>query len=183
MHLSELQSSSTNMSFMTTVSTSSSHVKTRFLVLSDTHSSDPAANNLPNAAYCSPLPKADVLLHCGDLTMLGYLNEYEKTMSVLESIDSELKLVIAGNHDISLDEAYYKRMGRKMHRQRWDEDMPKKAREMWMGERAQRAGVTYLEEGTYSFTLKNGGLLRVYASPYQPEFCVGIFLSLVHIYG
>lgn len=157
-----------------TVSTSSSHVKTRFLVISDTHSSDPATNNLPNAAYRSPLPKADVLLHCGDLTMIGHLDEYEKTMSVLENIDSELKLVIAGNHDISLDESYYKRIGRKMHGRKWDEDMPRKARDMWTGERARKAGVTYLEEGTYSFTLKNGGLLRVYASPYQPEFCVGI---------
>jgi hypothetical protein len=43
----------------------------------------------------------------------------------------------------------------------YDENMPAKAREMWLGERAKRAGVTYLEEGTYAFALKNGARLRV----------------------
>lgn len=42
-----------------------------------------------------------------------------------------------------------------------DELMPVKARAMWKGERAKRAGVTYLEEGTYTFNLKNGAKLRV----------------------
>lgn len=160
--------------------TNATNVKTRFLVLSDTHASDPAQNGSNNGApYRPPLPKADVLLHCGDLTMLGHLNEYEATMTMLESIDAELKLVIAGNHDISLDETYYTRMGERMQgKRRWDADMPRKARQMWLGERAQRAGVTYLEEGHYNFTLKNGGLLRVYASPYQPEFCVSTCKSL-----
>jgi len=49
-----------------------------------------------------------------------------------------------------------------MHnRNGYDENMPAKAREMWLGERAKRAGVTYLAEGTYTFTLKNGAKLRV----------------------
>lgn len=78
-------------------------MKTRFLVISDTHSSSPEENaSNDDIAFRPPLPKADVLLHCGDLTMVGLLNEYEKTLDMLESIDAELKLVIAGNHDISL---------------------------------------------------------------------------------
>lgn len=49
-----------------------------------------------------------------------------------------------------------------MHKNRgYDENMPAKAREMWLGERAKRAGVTYLEEGTHAFTLSNGAKLRV----------------------
>jgi hypothetical protein len=49
-----------------------------------------------------------------------------------------------------------------MHNSRgYDEDMPAKAREMWLGDRAKRAGVTYLEEGTHAFTLANGAKLRV----------------------
>ncbi|KAF9698436.1 hypothetical protein EKO04_003389 [Ascochyta lentis] len=152
--------------------TQTTHVKTRFLVISDTHASEPAQNvSNYDAPYRPPLPKADVLLHCGDLTMLGHLEEYEKTLTMLESIDAGVKLVIAGNHDITLDEVYYARMGPRMHGKRWDKDLPGKARAMWLGERAKRAGVTYLEEGSHSFTLANGGLLRVYASPYQPEFC------------
>ncbi|KAH8717079.1 ser/Thr protein phosphatase family protein-like protein [Phaeosphaeriaceae sp. PMI808] len=148
-------------------------VKTRFLIISDTHSASPEqniANN--NVAFRPPLPKADVLLHCGDLTIIGHLREYEKTLDMLQHIDADLKLVIAGNHDISLDEVYYRRKGPYMHGANgYDEALPGKAREMWLGERARQAGVTYLEEGTHTFTLTNGARLRVYASPYQPEFC------------
>jgi len=123
-------------------------------------------------AFRTPLPTADVLLHCGDLTMIGHVHEYEKTLGMLGDIKADLKLVIAGNHDISLDENYYQRKGAYMHQHRgYDPDLPRKAREMWLGERARRAGVTYLEEGTHIFTLANGARLRVYASPYQPEFC------------
>jgi predicted phosphodiesterase len=138
-------------------------IKTRFLIISDTHSASPAqniANN--NAAFRPPLPKADVLLHCGDLTMVGHLHEYEKTLDMLEGIDADLKLVIAGNHDISLDEIYYARKGQYMHkREGYREDLPARAKDMWMGDRAKRAGVTYLEEGTHTFTLKNGAKLSV----------------------
>lgn len=31
--------------------------------------------------------------------------------------------------------------------------------------------MTYLEEGTYTFTLNSGARFTVYASPYTPEFC------------
>jgi hypothetical protein len=95
--------------------------------------------------------------------MIGTLLEYEKTLDLLGSIDADLKLVIAGNHDISLDEVYYRRKGQSMQRHTggYSEDLPAKARELWLGERAKSAGVTYLEEGTHSFTLKNGARLRV----------------------
>lgn len=139
------------------------HVKTRFLVISDTHSASPEQNvNRNGAPFRPPLPKADVLLHCGDLTMIGLLQEYEKTLDMLGSIDAKLKLVIAGNHDLTLDDVYYQRKGPYMHRSHgFDPQMPAKAKEMWTGERARRAGVTYLEEGTHTFRLANGAQLRV----------------------
>ena len=78
-------------------------ITTRFLIISDTHSASPEQNiGKDDIAFRPPLPEADVLLHCGDLTMLGHLHEYEKTLNMLENIDADLKLVIAGNHDISL---------------------------------------------------------------------------------
>lgn len=156
----------------TTTTTPTTHVKTRFLIISDTHSSNPSQNEQNDAPFRPPLPKADVLLHCGDLTMIGHIDEYKQTLDMLEEIDADLKLVIAGNHDISLDEAYYKRMGAHMQGKRYDADMPRQARELWTGARAKKAGVTYLDEGTHTFTLPNGARLSVYASPYQPEFCV-----------
>jgi len=158
---------------MSTTSTSvtSGHIKSRFLIISDTHSALPSQNIAnDNVSFRPPLPKADVLLHCGDLTMIGHLHEYEKTLDMLETIDADLKLVIAGNHDITLDEEYYARKGLRVDIDEYDRELPAKARNMWTGERARRAGVTYLEEGTHQFTLQNGANLRVYASPYQPEF-------------
>ncbi|KAH7117111.1 Metallo-dependent phosphatase-like protein [Dendryphion nanum] len=155
-------------------------IKTRILIISDTHnaslypsstSSSSSTNAFP-PPFRTPLPTADVLLHCGDLTMVGHLHEYEQTLSMLRSIDAPLKLVIAGNHDISLDSEFYARRGQSMQRLRSpDPDLPRRARELWTGQRAREAGIVYLEEGVYEFGLGNGARLRVYASPYQPEFC------------
>ena len=39
------------------------------------------------------------------------------------------------------------------------------------GDVAKEAGITYLDEGVHTFTLKNGAKFTIYASPYQPEFC------------
>ncbi|KAJ9649331.1 hypothetical protein H2201_004337 [Coniosporium apollinis] len=144
--------------------------KTRILIISDTHSTElnPEDDKRP---FRKPLPKADVLLHCGDLTMIGHLEEYKKAIEMMRNIDAELKLVIAGNHDISLDKDYFEREGMRMHRQKWDRNCSEKALEMWKGDYAKSTGITYLEEGTYEFTISNGAKFSVYASPYQPEFC------------
>ncbi|ORY00389.1 Metallo-dependent phosphatase-like protein [Clohesyomyces aquaticus] len=148
-----------------------SQIKTRFLIISDTHSAVLSTTTPDNVPFRPPLPRADVLLHCGDLTMLGHLHEYEKTLDMLGGIEAELKLVIAGNHDISLDAPFYRRRGQFMHGLKDpDESIPQKARDMWMGPVAKQNGITYLEEGVHHFGLSNGARLKVYASPYQPEF-------------
>ena len=45
------------------------------------------------------LPKADVAIHCGDLTDGSLLEEFRGAIRLLRDIDAPLKLVIAGNHD------------------------------------------------------------------------------------
>lgn len=134
--------------------------KTRILIISDTHSTElnPEDDKRP---FRKPLPKADVLLHCGDLTMIGHLEEYKKAIEMMRNIDAELKLVIAGNHDISLDKDYFEREGMRMHRQKWDRNCSEKALEMWKGDYAKSTGITYLEEGTYEFTISNGAKFSV----------------------
>lgn len=89
---------------------------------------------------------------------------------MLSGIDAELKLVIAGNHDLSLDESHW--------RQRMcEDDEPEDIAEhdnamgIFKGPLAKEAGVTYLEEGLHTFTLKSGAKFTIYTSPYQPEFC------------
>ena len=73
----------------------------RILVLSDTHDTAfPPTSSLPHQ-------KIDVLLHCGDLTMIGGLSNYHSAISNLLSIPAELRLIIPGNHDVSLDPKWW----------------------------------------------------------------------------
>ena len=141
-------------------------VPVRFLIISDTHT-QPLDYETSARAFRHPLPKADVLLHCGDLTTVGNPEEYEETLRMLSAIDAELKLVIAGNHDLTLDRNYRnKSYSVEEERERQD-----KAYEIWTGAQARKAGVTYLDEGHYTFSLKNGAFFSVYASQYTPAFC------------
>ena len=83
----------------------SSSIATRFLVLSDTHDIDFTAGT--SQPLQLPTPKADVLLHCGDLTQVGGVASFKRALKMLGSIDAELKLVIPGNHDLELDKTFW----------------------------------------------------------------------------
>lgn len=139
-------------------------VRTRLLIISDTHTASPRPSTDPTHAYRLPLPKADILLHAGDITTVGYLSEYEKMLDMLKAASAELKLVIPGNHDITLHEEFYvRRTGKDKHVRRGGEGMEdvQKIREMWMGEEARRAGIVYLEEGVRTFELRSGARFTV----------------------
>ncbi|TVY50982.1 Metallophosphoesterase domain-containing protein 1 [Lachnellula cervina] len=136
-------------------------VKTRILILSDTH----GVNALPER-ITQPI---DVVLHCGDLSQGGELDSNRTTIALLSSIDAPLKLVIPGNHDLSLDEKY------------WSENckpqashIPSAARAIWAGKEAQDAGIRLLETGMHRLVLVNGGVLNIYASPGTPVATRGV---------
>ncbi|GES61517.1 Ser/Thr protein phosphatase family protein [Aspergillus terreus] len=93
-------------------------VKTRLCLLSDTHTFPPSTDN--ESPYRHPLPKADILLHAGDLTKVGRRDEHLAMLAMLRDADAELKIVIAGNHDITLDPDYYASVGHLRHRYRTD---------------------------------------------------------------
>ncbi|KAL8921892.1 MAG: hypothetical protein Q9208_005496 [Pyrenodesmia sp. 3 TL-2023] len=145
-------------------------IKTRFTIISDTHTTSPFPPTDTAHAYRSPLPPADVLLHAGDLTNIGYIHEHESAFNTISSASAELKIVIAGNHDITLDEKYYRSTGARFLHRNIPEDTAA-VREIWTGEKAKEKGVVYLEEGVRRFTLRNGATFTIYTSPYQPEFC------------
>jgi Icc-related predicted phosphoesterase len=139
---------------------STSSTTVTFLIVSDTHelelrSTGPFRLN-------SPQEKADVVLHCGDLTENGSIKGYKKALQLLGEINAELKLVIAGNHEISLDKKYFLEEG-------GSTEMHEEALEIMTGSQAKSLGVTYLEEGTHEFTLTNGAKFSIYASPYTPQ--------------
>merc|ERR1711972_1097869 len=83
---------------------------TRFVCFSDTHGlhDDIPANNRP---------AADVLLHAGDFSNTGELEQIESLNSWLDAYPASHKIVIAGNHDITFHESYYLERGaQRFHR-------------------------------------------------------------------
>ncbi|KAL7947224.1 Metallo-dependent phosphatase-like protein [Trichoderma barbatum] len=160
-------------------SPSSASIKTRILILSDTHSTVPQTKEdnpintedeleTPRGKHSAPtgfrypLPEADVVLHCGDLTKRGRPDEIRKTFSMLRELRSPLKLVIAGNHDLVLDERYYG--------EHFDDKQSHYDEVAQIIKEAEQDGVKYLTEGTYTLDLANGSRLRIYASPYTPQY-------------
>ena len=51
-----------------------------------------------------------------------------------------------------------------------DPEDHRKAVELMTGPLAREAGVTYLTEGTHSFTLSTGATFKIWVSPYTPEY-------------
>ena len=145
-------------------------VKTRFLVISDTH----GRNSIPSSNE-----PADVAIHCGDLTMGSTLQEFKAAINLLKQINAPLKLVIAGNHDFTLDPSSFLNKIREAQRLQ-DIDPLLIEKEYGYGRQArelfdhvdmkEKSGIKLLDEGTHYFTLHNGASLTVYASPYTPSF-------------
>ncbi|KAH8812195.1 ser/Thr protein phosphatase family protein-like protein [Xylogone sp. PMI_703] len=130
-------------------------ISTRVMVISDTHE-----HSLDGAT----MPEVDVLIHTGDLTNFGELNSLRKSVQMMSTIEAELKLVIAGNHDVSLDKTCRVENMSEEEYSKYHEA----AFEIMTGPLAKEAGISYLEEGTHTFTLNNGARFTVYASPYTP---------------
>ncbi|KAK3064524.1 hypothetical protein LTS18_006460, partial [Coniosporium uncinatum] len=98
---------------------------------------------------------------------IGGLSAYERAFQALKDADAEFKLIIAGNHDVSLDAEWW---ARNLVEGEDDPEEPQQALELFRSHNAKEAGLRYLEEGTHTFELKSGVRFTVYASPYTPEF-------------
>jgi len=129
----------------------------RFVCISDTH------NDLPDR---SGIPDGDILLHAGDLTDFGDIDkELRPAVDWLCSLPHRLKIVIAGNHDFTLDTAHTA--------------YTPEARRLLTSPTAIRAGIRYLDREVATVAhwrdpAKTEKLrvrpLRIYANPCQPEF-------------
>jgi len=132
---------------------------TRFVCISDTHS------------RIFAVPPGDVLLHGGDLTNVGTYEDFEKTVRWLESMPHTKKIIIAGNHDITLhqQDGWYNANFHRWHRM-GKEDV-RDIRTLLLGKTAKEAGLVYLEDQKYEFQVKEGGRVwSVYGSPWSPWF-------------
>ncbi|KAJ4411729.1 hypothetical protein N0V85_003780, partial [Neurospora sp. IMI 360204] len=147
-----------------------SDIKTRFLIISDTHAS-PAV--VPSSLPAMPV---DVAIHCGDLTQDSKLSEFTSALALLKAINAPLKLVIPGHHDFTLDDAVYKakitktttKLGIKLEEIYKVYGKVGQARQL-LEETKEKDGIFLLDEGRHDFALANGASLSVYASPYTPS--------------
>ncbi|KAL2131148.1 hypothetical protein VTI74DRAFT_5478 [Chaetomium olivicolor] len=136
--------------------------RTRIVCIGDTHNSTPK------------LPKGDVLIHAGDLTNQGSYSELSKAVQWLEKADFEAKLVIAGNHDITLDADFYSKHGKNFHNQKLED--PTRCRGLFDSSRT----ITYLQHGSATIRLTRsdgpGTEFTVFGSPYCPEYGTWAFM-------
>ncbi|KAG9118607.1 hypothetical protein FRC07_006801 [Ceratobasidium sp. 392] len=114
----------------------------RVVYISDTHNAQP------------PVPEGDILIHAGDLTDVGSAIELRQVAEWLSSHPHPTKLVIGGNHDRGLDAKL--RAAKRNPAEDPEIDWP-------------ALGITYLEHSTAQITIL-GRELRVFGSPYTPEF-------------
>ncbi|CAI6333209.1 unnamed protein product [Periconia digitata] len=129
--------------------------KTRIVCISDTHCQTPK------------LPRGDVLIHAGDLTNQGSYSELKKTVDWLEKAEFEAKIVVAGNHDITLDPSFYEEHGSLW---RWPQTQdPEACRQLLTAS----PSITYLENEAANIYLRAPGgphtCFKVYGSPYSPK--------------
>ncbi|KAJ7253765.1 Metallo-dependent phosphatase-like protein, partial [Mycena haematopus] len=136
---------------------------TRFVLLSDTHT-----------RRCD-VPNGDVLLHSGDLTERGTLDELKSTMEWLYALPHPVKIIIAGNHDEIVDREWYEASYESDFRTLPRSDgaaTPVPAEvvlELLKGPQAVAANIIYLEGEEYRFKVQDGGKeWSVYGSPWTP---------------
>ena len=100
----------------------------KVICLSDTH------NNKPK------VPDGDLLIHAGDLSQSGSLEEVQEAIDWLQSLSHAHKVVVAGNHDLVLDSDGRSRI-------RWGK-------------------ITYLQDQSQRINFANGRALTIFGSPW-----------------
>ncbi|SCO77617.1 related to phosphoesterases [Fusarium oxysporum] len=108
--------------------------------ISDTHNSQPH------------LPFGDILIHAGDLTQSGSLGELKATIAWLNSQPHTHKVVVAGNHDLLLDQGCDRR-----------------GQAAAEGECLDWGDCIYLENETTTVTCDSGRSLKIYGCPLSPR--------------
>jgi len=136
--------------------------KARIVCISDTHSQ---VSKMSHA-----VPDGDILIHAGDFTLCGHLDEVRQFNSWLGSLPHPHKIVVAGNHDLSFDPNFRG----SHHSSSFAKDLDKHyAHEGKDGQQEEVANdikkeltnCIYLED--QSVTLRG---IKIHGSPWQPEY-------------
>lgn len=143
----------------------------RVVCISDTHSLE---------LRMKDIPAGDVLIHAGDFSSTGRLEEISNFRSFMDSLPHPQKIVIAGNHDITMETDYYVNSplgGRRFHRQLfYDKSFDalaysQKCRKLI--ETSSYPAYSYLEDSSCQLAYPEESApteLLVYGAPWQPKF-------------
>ena len=110
----------------------------RFVAISDTH----------GFHHQLELPPGDVLIHSGDATKKGELDEISEFGQWFDSLDFKTKIFVAGNHDFGF------------------QTEPQKAIKALRC--STRSSIIYLQDQSYEIPW--GGGIKVWGSPWQPWY-------------
>lgn len=123
----------------------------RIVCISDTHNQTPQ------------LPAGDILIHAGDMCINGTSSELSAQLSWLNSLDFKHKIVIAGNHDVCLASTF-------------PPSFPNTDAINW-------GTITYLQNSctTTTILLIHGRRLKIYGSPFTPQYGNWAFQYLPHL--
>lgn len=120
----------------------------KIIAISDTHNE----HHRLHAENDVQLPDGDVVVHAGDFTNRGKINELHSFFTWYERLPHKAKIVISGNHDKLL------------------QSEPSKTEELI---RKWAPSVIYLKDSSVTV---NG--VKFYGSPWQPEFGLGWAFNL-----
>jgi Icc-related predicted phosphoesterase len=129
----------------------------KVICISDTHNQQPE------------VPEGDILIHSGDLTENGSFEEMQKQLHWLSSLPHRHKVLVAGNHDVLLDEAFLDRHPERRYGQ------VETAKDLEWG------SIHYLENSSITIELKSAGdsvskkQLKIFGSPFTPRYGVSAF--------
>lgn len=108
----------------------------RVVCISDTHTNVTA------------VPNGDMLIHAGDMTNAGTVEEIQKQIDWLDSLPHKEKIIVAGNHDNYFD--------------------PQTRKPEDRGKRLNFRGIHYLENKSVVLKFKGGRKLKFYGAPDIP---------------
>lgn len=140
----------------------------QIVCISDTH-------NLHR--HMPTIPYGDILIHAGDFSNTGEFDQIADFIEWLHGLPHRVKILIAGNHDLTVHESFYEHEGRtRFHGSR------RGSKAVFYDPKAVRAylkrydDIIYLEDNgvTVSIPSKLNAdhthRLKIYGSPWQPEF-------------
>lgn len=145
--------------------------RTRIVCISDTHN-------------CTvKVPAGDVLIHSGDLTNTGSYKELQKQIEWIARQPHEVKIVVVGNHDTTIDAAFYREHGAYFHHGQLQDveacrnlvlqpPLPRVRDEQQQQRQHQQWIYLEHEARTVRLTSPDGPRTEfaVFGSPWQPQF-------------